>query len=78
MPTAPDQPPSKANVTGGLFAALIVVSVVGFFVGLPVIVWVFLIAAFIGLWYATAGRRGKDWGTDRQDRPWRNDRTDEK
>jgi hypothetical protein len=75
-----DQPPRKPNVTGGIFAALIFLFIVGFFVGLPVFAWVLLIAAFIGLWVATAGKRGKDWGTKQPptDRPWRPDDTDEK
>lgn len=73
------QPPKKINATGGLFAALIVIFVYGFFAGLPVIVWVLLVAAFIGLWVATAGQRTEE-ATDQPlpDRPWRNDRTDEK
>ncbi|MEU8829305.1 hypothetical protein [Streptomyces sp900116325] len=75
-----EQPPGKLNVTGGIFAALIFLFIFGFFVGLPVFAWVLLIAAFIGLWVATAGKHGKDWGTKqpRRDRPWRTDTTDEK
>ncbi|MER5896918.1 hypothetical protein [Streptomyces sp. NPDC001876] len=75
-----DQPPSKVNVTGGIFAALIAVFIFGFFVGLPVFVWVLLVAAFIGLWVATAGQRAKERAAEqpRPDRPWRNDGPDEK
>ncbi|MFC8262682.1 hypothetical protein ACFUNF_34990 [Streptomyces sp. NPDC057291] len=66
-------------MTGGTFAALIFLFIFGFFVGLPVFAWVLLVAAFIGLWVATAGKRGEDWGTKRPppDRPWRADSTDE-
>ncbi|MFF3359530.1 hypothetical protein ACFYWN_44815 [Streptomyces sp. NPDC002917] len=74
-----DQPPRKINVTGAIFAALIVVFIFGFFVGLPVFAWVLLVAAFIGLWVATAGKRGEDWGTKQPppDRPWRAETADE-
>lgn len=73
------QPPRKPNVAGGLFAALIVVFIFGFFVGLPVIGWLFLVAAFIGLWVATAGQRAKERAAEQpqSDRPWRTDRTDD-
>jgi hypothetical protein len=73
------QPPRKINATGGIFAALIVIFVYGSFAGLPVIVWVLLVAAFIGLWVATAGQRAKERATDQPpDRPWRADRGNEK
>lgn len=74
------QPPKGINATGGLFAALIVVLIFGFFIGLPVIVWVLLVAAFVGLWVATAGKRAEKRATEqpRSDRPWRNNRDNEK
>ena len=74
------QPPQKVNVTGGIFAALIVVFIFGFFVGLPIIVWVLLVAAFVGLWVATAGPRAQERSTrqPQSDRPWRINRNDEK
>lgn len=74
------QPPRKPNIAGGMFAALIVVFIFGFFAGLPVYGWVLLVALFIGLWVATAGQRAKERTTEqpRSDRPWRTDRTDEK
>ncbi|MER7811768.1 hypothetical protein [Streptomyces sp900116325] len=67
-------------MTGGIFAALIGVFIFGFFVGLPVFAWVLLVAAFIGLWVAAAGKRGEGWGTDQpsSDRPWRADSIDDK
>lgn len=74
------QHPRQINTAGGIFAALIVVFVFGFFIGLPIIAWVLLVAAFIGLWVATAGRRAEERATEqpRSDRPWRDNRTDEK
>ncbi|MET7713771.1 hypothetical protein [Streptomyces sp. NPDC005407] len=73
------QQPPRINAAGGLFAALIVVFVYGFFAGLPIIGWVLLGAAFIGLWVATAGKRAQERATDQPlpDRPWRADRTTE-
>ncbi|MGY4902587.1 hypothetical protein [Streptomyces sp. 900116325] len=75
-----EQPPGKINVTGGIFAALIFLFIFGFFVGLPVFAWVLLVAAFIGLWVATSGKRAAERATEqpRPDRPWRSDSTDEK
>jgi hypothetical protein len=74
------QPPRQINTAGGIFAALIVVFIFGFFVGLPIIVWVLLIAAFVGLWVATAGQRLKERAAEDRlpDRPWRAGRDDEK
>lgn len=74
------QQPRQINTAGGIFAALIVVFIFGFFVGLPVIVWVLLVAAFVGLWVATAGQRAreKDAEQPRPDRPWRNNHRNEK
>lgn len=74
------RPSNGVNATGGLFAALIVVLIFGFFIGLPIIVWVFLIAAIIGLWVATAGKRAAKRAAEpsQPDRPWRANRTDEK
>ncbi|MBL1083448.1 hypothetical protein JK359_15940 [Streptomyces actinomycinicus] len=71
--------PRQINKAGGIFAALIVVFIFGFFVGLPVIVWVLLAAAFVGLWVATAGQRAQERATEepQSDRPWRHNR-DEK
>lgn len=73
------QPPRKINATGGIFAALIVIFVYGFFAGLPVFGWLALVAAFVGLWVATAGQRAKEQATEQPqpDRPWR-DRNDDK
>lgn len=73
------QPPRAINAAGGFFAALIVVFVFGFFVGLPVIVWILLIAAFAGLWVATAGKRAAERDTERprSERPWRDNRDNE-
>lgn len=61
------QKQKKANVGGGLFAALIFLLLFGIFVGLPVVVWVILGAAFIGLWvaYGYDTTRSVD-----SDRPW--------
>lgn len=72
------QPPIRINVPGGLFAALIVIFVYGFFAGLTVLGWVLLVAAFIGLWVATVGQRAKEQATDQPqpDRPWRNRNND--
>jgi uncharacterized BrkB/YihY/UPF0761 family membrane protein len=74
------QPPQKINATGGIFAALIVVFIFGFFIGLPILVGVLLIAAFVGLWVATAGQRLKERAAEDRlpDRPWRANRNDEK
>jgi hypothetical protein len=74
------QHPRQINTAGGIFAALIVVFVFGFFVGLPPIGWVLLVAAFVGLWVATARQRAQEKATEqpRPDRPWRDNRTDEK
>lgn len=73
------QPPKKINAAGGVFAGLIVVFVYGFFVGLPAMWWVLLVAAFVGLWFATARQREEERDTDEPppDRPWRTDRTDQ-
>lgn len=59
---------------------MIVVFVFGFFVGLPVIVWVLLAAAFVGLWVATAGKRAAEREAEqpRSERPWRDNRDNEK
>ncbi|MDQ0809771.1 putative membrane protein YccC [Streptomyces sp. B3I7] len=74
------QPPRRINTAGGIFAALIIVFTFGFFIGLPVIVWVLLVAAFVGLWVATAGQRDQERDTEqpRPDRPWRTHRNDKK
>lgn len=72
------QHPRKINVVGGIFAALIVIGVYGLFEGLPAIAWVALVAAFIGLWVAAAGKRPEGKADKAPDRPWRNNRTDEK
>lgn len=74
------QPPRAINAAGGFFAALIVIFVFGFFIGLPVIVWVLLAAAFVGLWVATAGKRAQERDTEqpRSERPWRDNRDNEK
>jgi hypothetical protein len=76
----PEQPPQKINAAGGIFAALIVVFIFGFFVGLPIIGWVLLVAAFVGLWVATVGQRWKERAAENPmpDRPWRTDRDNEK
>lgn len=70
------QPPRSINATGGFFAALIVIFVFGFFIGLPVIVWILLVAAFVGLWVATAGKRAQEREAEpsRSERPWRDNR----
>lgn len=57
----------KTNVTGGVFAALIFLLLVGVFVGLPIIVWVFLGAALVGLWVAHFYDRDRSSDTAR---PW--------
>lgn len=74
------QPPRRINTAGGLFAALIVLFIFGFFIGLPIVVWALLAAAFVGLWVATAGQRAQEKQTETPppDRPWRNDRDTDK
>ncbi|MHB9861999.1 hypothetical protein [Streptomyces sp. YIM S03343] len=74
------QPQKRINTAGGIFAALIVLFIFGFFVGLPPIGWALLVAAFVGLWVATAGQRMKERAAEDRlpDRPWRSNRTDEK
>ena len=74
------QSPKGVDAASGLFAALIVVFIFGFFVGLPVFAWVLLVAAFVGLWVATAGRRARERDTEKpqSDRPWRDNRDSEK
>lgn len=71
-----DQPPRQINAVGGIFAALIFLFVVGFLIGLPIWGWVLLMAAFIGLWAATAGKRAEEKATEQPlpDRPWRANR----
>jgi predicted membrane metal-binding protein len=61
------QKQKQVNVGGGLFAALIFLLLVGVFVGLPVIVWVFLGAALVGLWVAHFYDRDRSSETVR---PW--------
>ena len=61
------QKQKQVNVGGGLFAALIFLVLFGIFVGLPVIVWVALGAAFIGLWVAY---RYDTTRSAPSDRPW--------
>jgi cell division protein FtsX len=63
----------RLNKTGGVFAAMIFLFVFGFFVGLPIIVWVFLVAAFIGLWVATSKVREVERQRHEPEsaRPWR-------
>lgn len=64
---------TKTNIAGGLFAALIFLFIFGFFVGLPLIGWVLLVAAFIGLWVATAHQRQVERNTQPvlSNRPWK-------
>lgn len=62
----------KSDVAVGVFAGLIVLLLVGVFVGLPVFVWALLIAAFVGLFVATADRRAVERAhrVPTQRRPW--------
>ena len=62
----------RANVAGGLFAALIFLFVFGFFIGLPLMGWVLLVAAFVGLWVATSHQRSveREQRPMEPDRPW--------
>ena len=65
---------TKSDVPAGVFAALIVLFLFGMFIGLPLVVWALLVAAFVGLFVATSKRRAeektqlKDVPTQR--RPW--------
>lgn len=63
----------RLNLTGGVFAALVFLFIFGFFVGLPIIVWVFLVAALIGLWVATSKAREveRQHREPEDARPWR-------
>lgn len=56
----------KINTTAGLFAALIFLILAGIFVGLPMILWLIIGAAVVGLWVATF------YSTERstESRPW--------
>ncbi len=56
----------KTNTTAGLFAALAFLILVGLFVGLPGILWLFIGAAVVGLWVA------RFYSTERpvETRPW--------
>lgn len=56
----------KTNVTAGVIAALVFLILVGIFVGLPVIMWLFLGAAVVGVWVS------KVYSTERStdSRPW--------
>lgn len=62
----------KTNVAGGLFAMLIVLFLFGFFVGLPLVGWGLLLAAFVGLWVATAHQRSVEREQEPvlSNRPW--------
>lgn len=51
---------NKNDVAVGLFAGLIVMLLFGFFVGLPILGWFLLIAAFVGLFVATGARRQRE------------------
>lgn len=57
----------KTNVSGGIFAALLFLLLIGVFVGLPLIVWPFLGAALVGLWVAKFYDRDRGSETTR---PW--------
>lgn len=65
----------KPNWAGGMFAFLIVLFIFGFFVGLPVIGWAVLLAAFVGLWVTTSKQRAHERQESDPvltgDRPWR-------
>lgn len=56
----------KTNPTAGALAALGFLILAGIFVGLPVIVWLFLVAGVIGVWVA------RFYSTERstESRPW--------
>lgn len=63
---------TKTNVSGGVGAALLVLVVIGAFVGLPIIVWPFLVAAIVG-WVIATNEAQKEKARKRQvfeDRPW--------
>jgi hypothetical protein len=65
----------KINKVDGAYAALTVLFIFGLFIGLPLIVWPFWLAAVIGLWIATPERRAVKREEQRSalsDRPWRN------
>lgn len=57
----------KPDITGGIAAALTFLLLFGIFIGLPVVVWVLLIAAFVGLIVACAGQGTAEIPL----RPWR-------
>ena len=66
------QTQTKTNYAGGLFAMLIVLFLFGVFVGLPLVGWGLLFAAFVGLWVATAHQRAveSEQRPVLSDRPW--------
>lgn len=67
----------RADAASGVFAGLIVLFLIGVFIGLPVILWWILIAAFVGLFVATAERRTAERraraSTPAPRRPWDKD-----
>lgn len=64
----------RPDVAKGIFVGLMVVFLFGMFVGLPLVVWFLLIAAFVGTFVATASRREHEQEEERkvphQRRPW--------
>ncbi|WP_181765903.1 hypothetical protein [Streptomyces albidus (ex Kaewkla and Franco 2022)] len=46
----------KVDVAAGVFAALVLFLVIGFFL-MPILPWLFVVAAFLGFLVATRGRR---------------------
>jgi hypothetical protein len=75
MTTQIEQRKQQTNKVDGAWAALVVLFVIGCFVGLPLMVWPFWLAAVIGLWVATPERRAAKREEQRSvlsDRPWRN------
>jgi hypothetical protein len=57
----------KPDIAGGISVALTVMLLFGLFIGLPAVVWFLLIAAFVGLLVACAGKGAADTA----DRPWK-------
>lgn len=51
---------NRIDVPTGIFAGLIVMFLFGLFIGLPIIGWFLLIAAFVGLFVATSKRRANE------------------
>lgn len=66
---------THTNWAGGAFAFLVILFLFGMFVGLPIVGWGLLFAAFVGLWVATSKQRAHERQESYPeyvgDRPWR-------